>query len=106
MSPAGGDVHRTAVAEDSEGKIWVVWSEQVDGNWDLYGRSFDGETWSRIQRLTTASQPDTQHKLLRDSTGGLHLVWQAFRNNRAEIRYKTFHAEQGWSDERTISHAR
>ncbi len=104
VSPAGGDVHRTAVAEDSEGKIWVVWSEQIDANWDLYARSFDGETWSRIERLTSASQPDTQHKLLRDSTGRLHLVWQGFRNNRAEIRYSSFHAEDGWGEERTVSH--
>ena len=53
VSAAGGDVYRTAVVEDSEGKVWVIWSEQVRGNWDLYARNFDGESWGEIERLTT-----------------------------------------------------
>ena len=103
ISPKGGDVYRTAVAEDSEGKAWVVWSERIQDNWDLYARSFDGESWSGIERLTTASQPDTQHKLLRDSKGRLHLVWQGFRSNKAGIFHKTFTADEGWSEETHVS---
>ena len=105
VSPNGSDVYRTAVAEDSEGKAWVVWSERVEDNWDLYARSFDGESWSRIERLTTASQPDTQHKLSRDSEGRLHLVWQGYRSNKAGIFHKSFTAEDGWSDETRVSAA-
>lgn len=103
VSPADGDVYRTAVAEDSEGKIWVVWSEQRNDNWDLYARSFDGEGWSRIERLTDAAQPDTQHKLIADSQGRLTLVWQGYRDNRARIWAKSFDAANGWSAESEIS---
>ena len=94
VSPEGGDVFRTAMGEDSEGKVWVVWSERVNDNWDLYARSFDGQSWSRIQRLTRASQPDTQHNMARDSQGGLHLVWQGYRNNRAGIFHKSYKRRQ------------
>ena len=103
VSPEGGDVFRTAVGEDSEGKIWVVWSERVNDNWDLYARAFDGQSWSRIQRLTRASQPDTQHNMARNSQGGLHLVWQGYRNNRAGIFHKSYNAASGWSRETRIS---
>jgi len=103
VSPEKGDVHRTAIAEDAEGKIWVVWSGQVRGNFDLYGRSFDGTSWSRIERLTSASQPDGQHKLISDSQGRLHLVWQGFRSNKAGVFYKYFDVNDGWSDEIRVS---
>ena len=103
ISPKGGDVYRTAVAEDSEGKAWVVWSERVDDNWDLYARSFDGESWSRAERLTRAAQPDTQHKLLRDSQGRLHLVWQGYRSNTAGVFHRSFTVEEGWSSQTRVS---
>ena len=103
VSPAGGDVFRTAAGEDSEGKIWVVWSGLVSDNWDLYARAFDGQSWSRIQRLTRASQPDTQHNIARDSQGRLHLVWQGYRNNRAGIFHKSYDAGSGWSRETRVS---
>lgn len=98
-----GDVFRCAVAEDAERKIWVVWSQRVDDNWDLYARSYDGETWSEVIRLTNASQPDTQHRLVADSKGNLHLVWQGFRANHARIFYKHYSPQTGWSAEQQIS---
>ncbi len=103
VSSSAGDVFRTAVAEDTEGKIWVVWSERKNDNWDLYGRSFDGTGWSSTQRLTNASQPDTQHSLLLSPDGTLHLVWQGYRNNRAAIFHKQFTPATGWSDESRVS---
>ncbi len=103
VSRAGGDVYRTAVAEDSEGKIWVVWSEQVDGNWDLYARAYDGQVWGGIERLTSASQPDIHHKAARDSSGTVHLVWQGARGNRFGIFHASYDAGSGWSDPVRVS---
>jgi hypothetical protein len=41
------------VAADSEGRLWIVWSQMVNGNWDLYARRFDPgrQEWSRLERL-------------------------------------------------------
>ena len=105
VSPAGGDVYGTAVAEDAEGKIWVIWSEQVSGNWDLYARSFDGESWSRIDRLTQAAQPDIHHKAAQDGNGGIHLVWQGSRGNRFGIFHKSYSVSTGWGEAVRISRA-
>jgi len=103
VSPKDGDVFRTAIAEDAEGKVWVTWSERVDDNWDLFARGFDGQSWSRIERLTTGSQPDTQHKMAADSEGHLHLVWQGYRNNRAAIFYNSYNVNDGWSQPEQVS---
>ena len=105
VSRAGGDIYRTAVAEDAEGKIWVVWSEQVDGNWDLYARAFDGLVWGRIERLTFAAQPDIHHKAVRDASGRIHLVWQGARANRFGIFHAVYEAGSGWSDPAMVSPA-
>lgn len=40
----GVDVFRTALGEDASGRVWAIWSMQVEGNWDLYGRAFDGSS--------------------------------------------------------------
>ena len=99
----GRDVFRTAVSFDGEGKLWVVWSERRRDNWDLFARSFDGEGWSRIERLTKASQPDAQHRLLAGGDGSLHLVWQGWRNGRAGIFYRRFDPENGWEAPQRVS---
>ena len=103
VSPANGDVYRTAIAEDGEGKIWVIWSEQVSGNWDLYARAFDGESWGSIQRLTQAFQPDIHHKAARDPSGTIHLVWQGARSNRFGIYHMSYDTERGWGEATRVS---
>ena len=103
VSRAGGDVYRTAVAEDAEGKIWVVWSEQVDGNWDLRARAFDGEGWGSINRLASASQPDIHHRAVRDESGRIHLVWQGARGNRFGIFHMSYDVGSGWSESTRVS---
>ncbi len=103
VSRQGGDVYRTAIAEDAEGNVWVVWSERVDDNWDLFARSFDGQSWSSIERLSRAPQPDMQHRLVRGPDGRLHLVWQGFREGRAAVFYRSRDAESGWSETIRVS---
>ena len=103
VSPADGDVYRTAVAEDAEGKVWVFWSEQVKGNWDLYARAFDGEGWGAIERLTTAAQPDIHHQAMRSPDGTIHLVWQGARGDRFGIFHRSYESSSGWSPASRVS---
>ena len=35
------DLWKPTVAVDGAGKVWVAWSQNVDGNWDIYRRSYD-----------------------------------------------------------------
>ncbi|MBM3737862.1 MAG: hypothetical protein FJW39_18935 [Acidobacteria bacterium] len=105
VSVKPGDIYRTAIAEDTEGKMWVVWSERDGSNWDLYARAYDGETWGSLARLTTEAQPDAQHQMVRAPDGSLHLVWQGWRDNRAGIFHMRYSVGEGWSQAARVSAA-
>src|SRR6266704_1064920 len=38
-----GDSFLPQVAVDASNRVWVVWSQQANNNWDLYARRFDPE---------------------------------------------------------------
>src|SRR5262249_21775048 len=97
-----GDNFKTAIAQDAAGRIWVVWSAQVNGNWDLYARSFDGSRWSPVERLTTDPGPDIFHRLIADAQGKLYLAWQGFRGGQSDIFLKSLSGNQ-WSAEMRVS---
>lgn len=52
-----GDVFRTSVAEDAEGRIHVAWSERQGQRWNLYERIFDGNNWTSRAQITRANTP-------------------------------------------------
>ena len=97
-----GDHYWVKLGRDRLGKVWAVWSEQIDGNWDLYGCYLDGEEWSAAQRLTSAPQPDAFHSLATDANGQMWLVWQGFRQGQADIFARRFDGEE-WSAEQRVS---
>src|SRR6185437_17130925 len=47
VSPRREDVMRSAVAVDGNGRVWVIWSANRGGNFDLYARYSDKGKWSR-----------------------------------------------------------
>ena len=97
-----GDVFRTAVAQDGSGNVWVVWSAQVNGNFDLYGRSFDGKRWSPVQRLTDSPAPDIFHVMTRDRQGNLYLAYQSSRAGNFDIYLRIYDGKE-WSREIQVS---
>lgn len=95
-----GDVWLPQAGVDSAGRLWVVWSQMLEGNWDLYARSYDaGESaWGPLVRLTDHDLPDVSPRLAADGKGRLALVWQGFRGRHSNIYLKTFTAASGWAD--------
>ena len=102
LARPNGDYYRTAIAQDAKGRIWVVWSAQVDANFDLYARVYDGKRWSPAERLTTAPNSDIYHRLAADSAGNLYLVWQSARTGNFDI-YLRVHDGRAWSPEIQVS---
>jgi hypothetical protein len=100
--PETRDVFRSAIAYDGEGALHVVWSAQVDGNWDLYERRKAGGRWSPVERLTQAPGADFHHKLIAGRSGDLWLAWQAFRNGQSDIYLKRY-TQGKWGAEIKIS---
>ena len=104
VSPRVGDYLKTALAVQPSGRVWIAWAAQVDGNFDLYARSWHEGRWDPVARLTTDPQPDIHHRLVADSKGLLHLVWQSFRTGDANIYLKTFDGRRWSADIAVTTH--
>ena len=102
-----GDSWLPQVAVDSRNRPVVVWSQQLNGNWDLYARTFDPEKqeWSALTRLTTNPLPDINPRLTSDGKGRLALVWQSFRNRNSNIFLKTYDGDKWSADIRVTNRA-
>ncbi len=83
----GLDVWRPAVAVEKDGSILVVWSENRDGNWDLYARRFDPgrSSWTPSKRLTNHPGTDADATLAVAPDGKTWVAWQAWRDGQADI---------------------
>ena len=112
ISPSG-DHFRTALGEDANGGLWVVYGRQdriESGNFDLYGRRYDGKAWSSPHKLTSDPRPDIFHRLATDSEGRLHLAWMGFRDGpgdsleQSDILYRRFMGD-AWESEINLTNS-
>jgi hypothetical protein len=85
VSPAGGDVYRPAVAVDGSGRVWVFWSSNDKGDFDLWARPIEAAKPGRAVRLSSAKGSDIDPAAATDSSGKVWVAWQAWRNGRASI---------------------
>jgi hypothetical protein len=85
VSAAHADVMRTAVAVDGRKRVWVFWSENRKGNFDIYARSHAGGRWSGEMRITSDPGTDINPVAAADSSGRVWVAWQGFRNGNLEV---------------------
>jgi hypothetical protein len=85
VSPAHEDAMRAAVAVDGKKRVWVIWSAQRNGNFDLYARYRDSGTWSPEVRITRDPGVDINPVAATDSNGRVWVAWQAFRGGNLEV---------------------
>ena len=94
VSEPGGDLYKPAIAVDGAGKVWVFWSANKDGNFDLYGRSFLNGKGASTLKLTNDTGPDIVPSAATDAKGNVWVAWQAFRNGRSQILAATQHGDK------------
>jgi hypothetical protein len=85
LTESGGDLFRPAVAVDGQGRVWVFWSANVDGNWDLYARVRADGKWSDARRITTAPGSDFDSAAATDSLGRVWLAWQSLGPRSSDL---------------------
>jgi hypothetical protein len=85
VSEARGDLYRPAIAVDGSDRVWVFWSANQGGNFDLYARSFRAGKGERTVRLTTDRGADILPVAATDAHGQVWVAWQAFRGGRSQI---------------------
>jgi hypothetical protein len=76
VTSEGLRVWRPAIAVDGKGDVWVAWSQQIDGNWDIFYRRYtppakdgDAGAWSDIVRVTNAPGTDFHVVAATDASG-------------------------------------
>jgi hypothetical protein len=90
VTDTGRDIWRPAIAVDKLGMVHVAWAEQVNGNWDIYHRSYvpqpkgKGE-WLPIDRVTKHPGTDFNVALTLDRNGNVLAVWQGWRDGNFHI---------------------
>ncbi len=100
-----GDVWLPQAGADADGRLWVAWTQMLDGNWDMYARAFDPaeEAWGPMVRLTDHPLPDINPRMTADGSGNLALVWQGFRGRHSNVYARTYSVREGWSDPVQVS---
>ena len=81
VSPVHGDVSRPVLTSSASG-ITVIWSEQRDGNWDVFSRIYDpaSESFESEQRITDDPGQD-----INVVAAGDYIAWQGRRGDNFDI---------------------
>jgi hypothetical protein len=88
ITEPGLDVWRPCVVADAKGKVWVIWSQNNSGNWDLHARSYDPAEHrkSGIERVTSEQGSDINVVATLSKSGKVWLAWQRWEGNDFAIR--------------------
>jgi len=96
-----------SVMRANDGKIWIVWSTNRDGNYEIYYKnsSDNGATWSLEKNLTLNPEDDGYPSIMQTVNGTLWLAWSANRTGNFDIYYKTSH-DNGttWSTDKFLNY--
>jgi len=102
-------VWRPTVAVDGKGDVWVAWSQQIDGDWEIFYRRYtpsqnstEGK-WSETVRLTRTPGADFHVVAATDAAGTVWLAWQAWRHNNFDILLAAPVEGHPWKEPRPIS---
>ena len=86
------DQRNPDLAVDARGRVYVVWQDMRNGNWDVYaGVSDDGRTFTERQVSDLncpAGQPrlhQIRPRIAVDAAGTAYVVWQDDRNHNQDI---------------------
>jgi len=88
VSRTPGDFQGLAMAQDWKGRVWLVWSANVNGNWDLYALRIKKTKLSSVFRLTKDPAPDVFPVMSADKEGTLWLCYQSFSEDNWDIFLK------------------
>ena len=94
------------IIQDTNWTIWVVWTSNRTGNYDIYYRtsSDGGANWSDEKPLTNDSKRDEYPSIMQTSNGSIWVVWAKFINSQWDLYYRTSNdGGVNWSDEKPLT---
>jgi hypothetical protein len=110
VTEEGLHLWRPTVAVDGKGDVWVAWSQQIDGDWEIFYRRYtpparDGDAgrWSETVRLTREPGADFHVVAATDAAGTVWLAWQGWRKDNFDILLAAPVEGHPWKEPHTIS---
>ena len=85
-----GRYYSPAVAVDGDGRAFVVWDDERNGNWDIYAQRLDAggnRLWAQDLRVNTDAETANQYRpaVAVDGSGHAFVVWRDERNGNPDI---------------------
>jgi hypothetical protein len=78
-----------AIAQTTDGRIWVTWHSDRTGNNEIFYKIRTGSSWSSDIQLTSNPSADEHSAILQTAGGTVWVFWDSDRTGDLEIYYKT-----------------
>ncbi len=102
VTEPGRDIYKSAVAVDGKGGAWIVWSERLEGNFEILARHFTDGKLGPVENLSKSPGNDLNPVIAHSIKGTLVLAWMAAHEGKFEIRTRV--NEGGtWAAAQTVS---
>ncbi len=91
VSARDGYVYSPAAAADSNGGLWIAWSEfnDVEQDWDVYARHWDGSSLGAISRVSPGRGPGLRPTVAVGRDGKPIVAWEAAQRGSTRIAVAT-----------------
>lgn len=93
LTPDFGFDYAPDITRTSDGKLWLAWSSDRQGSFNIFVKSYDGIRWSTDRNLTGPPWNDNRPSMVELSNGTYFLVWDSYRDwggsLNSEIAYST-----------------
>lgn len=104
VTEPGRDIYKSAVTLDGQGGAWIVWSERLEGNFEVLARHFADGTLGKVENVSSAPGNDLCPVAATSSKGAVTLAWMAAQDGRFEIRTRMLQ-NGAWAAAQTISNS-
>jgi len=90
ITAPGGDLYRSAVAIDGQGRPWIFWAQNVragsaPANFEIFARVIQDGVPGTPQQVSHDPGSDIDPVAATDSNGNVWVAWQGWRNGKAAI---------------------
>lgn len=81
---------------DASGKLWLTWSAYDGADYEIFVSSYDGQGWSRPQKISSSPNADLLPRLFPSANNNLALIWLE-ESNKASRLWLTEKRGNNWS---------
>ncbi len=97
----GTDQYEPVVANDSEGNIYIVWTDERNGTPHIYGARFSSTTQQKWEKQLTNGSKEYSPSITVDQEGNFYVAWTDERNGNKDIYVQKYDRDGNavWSNE-------